>query len=583
MKNITKISLALLSGLLIAASWPTNGFTPLIFIAFVPLIFLQDNKTTRQQDNKRDGIFWLSFLTFLVWNTLTTWWVWNSTPAGSIAMILLNSTFMATTFWLYHITRKKIFHNKKGFFLLILFFLAFENLHLTWQLNWPWLNIGNVFSHNHTWVQWYEFTGTAGGTIWVLLANILAYKVLKRLQDYKTTRPQDLIEPVEGKNQDLGTSTSSVTESNPHTLNSSNLQFLNSSIPQFLNSSIPQFLNSSIPQFLLFLAVVFIPIIASKIIYHSYEEKGEEVEVVVAQPNIDPWNEEFRLGAAKILERNFSVAEPLITENTRFVLSPESSIHENIWLEKINLYYSIRESKLFSKNNDVTYIVGASTLGMANDKNDFAARKFYDADEYFYSYNTALSINDTSSIQIHQKSKLTPGVEMMPSWWFLRPIKNLAIDLGGTIGTLKTEDTVSVFDYGKYKAAPLICYESVFGGYVTDFVRNGANMIFVITNDGWWGDTPGHRQHFEMSKLRAIENRRSVARSANTGISGFINQRGDVLECSNYWEPIGLRNTLNVNSEMTFYSRHGDYIYRIASFLAILVLCFTFVISIKKI
>ena len=560
MKNITKISLALLSGLLIAASWPTNGFTPLIFIAFVPLIFLQDYKTTSQQDNKKDNIFLFSFLTFLVWNSLTTWWVWNSTPAGSIAMILLNSTFMATTFWLYHFTRKKIFHNKKGFFLLILFFLAFENLHLTWQLNWPWLNIGNVFSHNHTWVQWYEFTGIAGGTIWVLLANILAYKVLKRLQDYKTTRPQDLTpESVENTTGEFGTSTSSVTKPNP------------------------QFLSSSTPQILLFLAVVLIPIIASKIMYHSYEEKGEEVEVVVAQPNIDPWKEEFRLSAAEILDRNFSVAEPLITENTRFVLSPESTIHESIWLEKIKLYRSIKESKLFSKNNNITYIVGASTLGLASDKNDFAARKFYDADEYYYSYNTALSISDTSDIQTHQKSKLTPGVEIMPSWWFLRPIKNLAIDLGGTIGTLKTEDTVSVFDYGKYKVAPLICYESVFGSYVTDFVRNGANMIFVITNDGWWGDTPGHRQHFEMSKLRAIENRRSVARSANTGISGFINQRGDVVESSNYWEPIGLRNTLNVNDKMTFYSRHGDYIYRAASFIAILVLCFTFVISIKKI
>ncbi len=532
MKNITKISLALLSGLLIAASWPTTGFTPLIFIAFVPLVFLEDYKSTSQQDNKRDGIFGLSFLTFLVWNSLTTWWVWNSTPAGSIAMILLNSTFMATTFWLYHITRKKIFHNKGGFFLLILFFLAFENLHLTWQLNWPWLNIGNVFSHNHTWVQWYEFTGTAGGTIWVLLANIFAYKVIKS-------------------------------------------QKLRNSETQKLN-------NLAISQLLLFLAVVLIPIIASKIMYHSYEEKGEAVEVVVAQPNIDPWNEEFRLSAAEILNRNFGVAEPLITENTRFVVSPESTIHENIWLEKIRFYRSINESRLFSRNNNITYIVGASTLGMAYDKDDFAARKFYDADEYYYSYNTALSINDTADIQIHQKSRLTPGVEMMPSWWFLRPIKNLAIDLGGTVGTLKSEDTVTVFDYGRYKVAPMICYESVFGDYVTDFVRNGANMIFVITNDGWWGDTPGHKQHFEMSKLRAIENRRSIARSANTGISGFINQRGDVVECSNYWEPTALRNTINANDEMTFYSRHGDYIYRAASFIAILVLCFTFVISIKK-
>ena len=544
MKNITKISLALLSGLLIAASWPTHGFTALIFIAFVPLIFLQDNRQQTTDNGHRDNIFGLSFLTFLVWNSLTTWWVWNSTPAGSIAMILLNSTFMATTFWLYHFTRTKVFHNKGGFFLLILFFLAFEYLHLNWQLNWPWLNIGNVFSHKHTWVQWYEFTGTAGGTIWVLLANILAYKCLQTTDNRQQTTD-------------------------------------NSHCPH-LSSSNPHTLNSSIPQLLLFLAVVFIPIVVSKIMYHTYEEKGETVEVVVAQPNIDPYKEEFRLSAAEILNRNFSVAEPLITENTRFVVSPESSIHESIWLEKIKFYRSINESKLFCRNNNVSYIVGASTLGMASDKNDFAARKFYDADEYYYSYNTALSINDTSDIQIHQKSKLTPGVEMMPSWWFMRPIKNLAIDLGGTVGTLKSEDKTTIFDHGRYQVAPLICYESVFGGYVTEFVKNGANIIFVITNDGWWGDTPGHRQHFEMSKLRAIENRRGIARSANTGISGFINQRGDVVECSNYWEPTALRNTLNVNDEMTFYSRHGDYIYRAASFVAMIVLCFSFVTSILR-
>ena len=580
MKKIVKISLAILSGLLIAAAWPTRGFTPLIFIAFVPLIFLQDY-IGDDNNNEKGSIFGLSFLAFFVWNTLTTWWVWNSTPAGAVAMLLLNSSFMATTFWLYHYTRKKIFNNKKGFFLLILFFLAFENLHLNWQLNWPWLNIGNVFSHNHTWIQWYEFTGIAGGTVWVLLANILAYKVIKGLM-------------TNDKRQQI------------------------------------------LSQIFVFIALVLAPIIVSKVIYNSYDQcrdvtpvasqnvtpvasqnvtpvasqnvtpvaseniTNDVVEVVVVQPNIDPWNEEFELSAREILLRNFYQAEPLMTENTRFVVSPESSIHENIWLDKLEYYYSIKNLRLFSKNyNGVAYVIGASTLGMVPDgeEDDFAARKFYDADEYYYSYNTAFLITDTAEIQYHQKSRLTPGVEMMPSWWFLRPIKNLAIDLGGTVGTLKSEDKATVLTYKcqqttdnrqqasfvkEYKVATLICYESVFGGYVTEFVRNGANLIFVITNDGWWGDTPGHRQHFEMSKLRAIENRRSIARSANTGISGFINLRGDVVEQTNYWEPTALRNNMIVNDEVTFYSQHGDYIYRIASFLAVIILCFTFVISILR-
>ena len=541
MKKIVKVSLAILSGLLIAAAWPTRGFTPLIFIAFVPLIFLQDY-IGDDSNNEKGSIFGLSYLAFLIWNSLTTWWVWNSTAVGAVVMLLLNSALMAFVFWLYHFARRKIFNNRKGYFLLIIFFLAVENLHLNWQLNWPWLNLGNVFSHNHTWVQWYEFTGIAGGTIWVLLANILAYKVIKGLMT---------------------------------------------------NDNRQQILS----QIFVFIAVVLAPIIVSKVIYNSYDQCRDvtpvasqnvtpgDVEVVVVQPNIDPWNEEFELSAREVLLRNFDQAEPLMTENTRFVVSPESSIHENIWLEKIDKYYSIKNLRLFSKNyNGAAYVIGASTLGMVpeGEENDFAARKFYDADKYYYSYNTAFLITDTAEIQYHQKSRLTPGVEMMPSWWFLRPLKNLAIDLGGTVGTLKSENKATILSHQDYKIAPLICYESVFGGYVTEFVRNGANLIFVITNDGWWGDTPGHRQHFEMSKLRAIENRRSIARSANTGISGFINLRGDVVEQTNYWEAAALRNTMTVNDEMTFYSQHGDYLYRIASFLAVLIMCFTFVVTILR-
>ena len=177
MKTITKVGLAVLSGLLIAAAWPVNGLVPLAFIAFVPLLYLQDRIGDKENPEK-GSIFCLSFITFLIWNALTTWWVWKTTAAGTIAMILLNSLFMTCVFWAFHFVKTRLYDNKKGYYVLIIFVLAFEYLHLNWQLNWPWLNLGNVFSHYHSWVQWYEFTGIAGGTIWVLLANILAYKLL---------------------------------------------------------------------------------------------------------------------------------------------------------------------------------------------------------------------------------------------------------------------------------------------------------------------------------------------------------------------------------------------------------------------
>ena len=514
MRWYAKVGLAVLSGLLIAAAWPVRGLAPLAFIAFVPLLYLEEKHYS----------YWISSIAFLVWNALTTWWVWKTTALGTIGMIVLNTLFMTTVFWAYHFVKTRLYDGKKGYYLLIIFVLAFEYLHLNWQLNWPWLNLGNVFSHYHTWVQWYSVTGIAGGTLWVLATNILIYKYIRL--SFRAAGEE------------------------------SHWKYV-----------------------VTILCLLFIPLIISKIQYHCYTEQGDDVEIVVVQPNLDPYTEEFTLSARQIMERNLSVATPQVTENTRFVVSPESAIQENIWLERIDNYYSIRELRRFlSQNPQTCYVIGISTNGLVPEgqENDFAARRFVNVDKCFYSYNTAALIT-SDTIQLYHKSKLTPGAEAMPSWWFMRMLKNNALDLGGTVGTLKKDTEARTLSFDNHKVGTLICYESVFGEYVTKFVKNGADMLFVITNDGWWGDSPGHKQHLEFSKLRAIETRRSIARSANTGISGFINQRGDIVEKSNYWEQVALRNTLKTNDKQTFYVRHGDYIYKIAVFLTIMLAAVTIV------
>lgn len=522
MKTITKVGLAVLSGLLIAAAWPVRGLAPLAFVAFVPLLYLQDRIGDKENPEK-GSVFWLSFIAFLIWNGLTTWWVWKTTAVGTIGMIVLNSLFMTTVFWAYHFVKTHLYDNKKGYYILIIIVLAFEYLHLHWQLNWPWLNLGNVFSHYHTWVQWYSITGIAGGTLWVLTANILIYKYLLSFRAAGEESHSKLA--------------------------------------------------------LTILCLLFIPLIISKIQYFSYSDQGDDVEIIVVQPNLDPYTEEFTLNARQIMERNLSVAEPLVTENTCFVVSPESAIQEDVWLERMDKYYSIRELRNFiGRYPQTCYVIGISTLGEVPEgaESDFAARKFINVDKYFYAYNTATLITK-DSIQLYHKSRLTPGAEAMPSWWFLRMLKNRALDLGGTVGTLKKDTVARTLSFDNHKVGTLICYESAFGEYVTEFVKNGADMLFVITNDGWWGNSPGHRQHLEFSKLRAIETRRSVARSANTGISGFINQRGDIIQQSKYWEQTALRNTLKANDKLTFYVRYGDYIYKSAVFLTALLVAMTIV------
>jgi len=110
-------------------------------------------------------------------------------------------------------------------------------------------------------------------------------------------------------------------------------------------------------------------------------------------------------------------------------------------------------------------------------------------------------------ISYYHKSKLVPGVERMPFPTLFKPLESLAINLGGTMGSLGIQNERTVFYSHNKKAriAPVICYESAYSDFVSDYVENGANLIFIITNDGWWENTPGHRQHLAYSRLRAIE------------------------------------------------------------------------------
>ena len=516
MKKYQKLLLAIVSGLPLWAAWPVRGLAPLVFIALVPLFYVEE----RISKGEKGNVFWLSFVTFLVWNVLATWWVWNATPAAILAWIL-NSLFMSTVFWAFHFTKMKLHNSLLGNFLLIPYWMAFEFLHYYWAAKWPWLNLGNVFSTCTTWIQWYSITGVAGGTLWILLVNILISNVLSATN--KKTRWGY-----------IGTA----------------------------------------------VALLALPIIGSKIAYHQYEEKGEDTEVIVIQQNCDPWNEQFNSAYYdQVVQKNVDLAETLITPETRFIVSSESAIQEGIWLDKMKDARALRIiGDFIEKHPNTCFVIGATTYewvpqGM---EDDFPARQIGGVERYYYAHNSSLLI-DTLNVQHRNKSKLTPAVEAIPEWMGF--LKNYSLTMGIARGTLKTDPYPHNMKFGEHQVGVAICYESAFGGYVSEFVRKGADLLFVSTNDGWWGDTPGYKQHFEFSKLRAIENRRCVARSANTGRSGFFSQKGDVLQSTEYWKEDVIKATLKANTEKTFYSKHGDYLYRIAMWMTFGLLLATLVLT----
>src|SRR5690606_3779154 len=186
MKNLLY---AILSGFLLALAWPTYGFPLLIFFAFVPLLYAEFNIRNFSQKHKKLKVLGNAYVTFFIWNLITTYWLYYSTLFGAAFAILVNSLLMALVFLLYHIVAKRTNFKGAAAFLISIW-IVFEKLHLNWEFSWPWLNLGNVFAVTHNWVQWYEYTGAFGGTLWILLVN---FAILKSVLLYRQFREKTIL------------------------------------------------------------------------------------------------------------------------------------------------------------------------------------------------------------------------------------------------------------------------------------------------------------------------------------------------------------------------------------------------------
>ncbi len=536
MKTIQLYLLALLSGLLLTLAWFPHGFIPLLFIGFVPLLLVERSIAQRIGKYNTLILFTSAYLTFITWNVLTTWWVKNASFGGALMAFLCNSLLMSLVFLLYHQVKKRI-GDKYQYVIFCCFWITWEFLHLDWDLSWPWLTLGNAFADNLKLVQWYEYTGVFGGGVWVLLINCLVASCFVSVENkikFQLTRKKGVI---------IG-------------------------------------------------LIIFIPIALSFFVEMRLRSsmmavKEMAYEVVVVQPNIDPYNEKFSGDPIQQLKRMLMLAEEQIdSTTTEYAIFPETAIPNAIWEEDIYMDPSILLIQQFlAKYPHLKIIIGASTAKAYREGEPLSstARKFGKAEGYYDDYNTALQLDNTGKVQVYHKSKLVPGAELLPFRFIFKHIDNLAIDLGGTTGSLgmQKERSVLVSPDQQLKAAPVICYESIYGEYVGEYVKNGANFIAIITNDGWWGDTPGYKQHLKYGTLRAIETRRWIVRSANTGTSCFIDPCGNILQATHWWVPTAIKAKIGISDSLTFYTRFGDYIARVAMYASFLLLIYSLLIRFR--
>jgi len=520
--------LSLLSAILLVLAFPYTGSLPwLSFFAWIPLLFIEQEV---YQKKYRSGIVFVhSYLTFLFYNIGTTWWIVRADFAGGILAFVFNALLMACTFQLFHwIKRKK--GDKIGSFAFIFVWLSFEFLHYRWELSHPWLTLGNVFSIAPKWVQWYEYTGVLGGSLWILTVNILLFRCVKMV------------------------------------------------IVAIKNRTAMNRKKIAIP-----FIVVLLPLLLSLWMYEKYEQRGIQTELLVVQPNIDPYQKFSTISPIEQINLIVDLAEQKRTANTKLILAPETAMPISIDEDRIldDIGYRMLSNQIRTwVGTDV--LIGAATERTFKTKQSRASKWDQSIQRYVEYYNSSVIIGQTENPEILHKSKLVLGAEKVPFSHFFPSMENWSIDMGGTTGTLGIEPRPKNSHSGTFPFTASICYESIYGEFTAQQTKLGSQAIFVITNDGWWGDTPGYKQHFSFARLRAIENRKSIARSANTGISGFINQRGDIIQQSEWWKTDVLKNIIFRNHTRTIYMRIGDLIGRIACLGAIVCFVYALFVVIQK-
>lgn len=512
--HLTIWSLIALFVLLLGIPYFVKGMGWLSLLGFTPLLLVEYICT--KENSKRT--FWYYAAAFLLFNLFTTWWLWCVSPMAMVMANLVNTMAMTLLFVFFRLVKKlceksvTIVRSTIPYLFLTAEWLTWERIYQRIEISWPWLTLGNGFATTPQLVQWYENTGVLGGSLWILGCSVIAFALVVFLMDHKK----------------METAVSAT----------------------FLA------------------AAVIIPSTISLLRYYTYEEKGDAVEVALAQPNVDPFLKYGYIPQDSLDVRLLELFDSVITPNTKYLITPETFTYNIDLINPLSNASFQKYVEYLKKYPDTDMLLGALTYHTtySSRKPSKTARRY--SFGWVDVYNTAMIFDSDGYLfkeKCYHKSKLVPGVEFIPYLNALSWLGPIFEKFGGSSTSYARLSSMNAIgNRGPLAFAPVICYESVYGDYCTGAIRDGANVIAVITNDGWWGNTPGHTQHFNFAALRAIENRRDVVHVANNGTSGFINQRGDILSESPWWVETAMVGDLHPNANLTEFSIYGDRIGKVS-------------------
>lgn len=505
------------SGLLFSLGWCSKWLGWLLLVYMVPMFYMHHIIMIGRCRISPFRVYVEGLcLCSLVASLGTVWWIYHATAIGLFFVLGYHMVFYGLPWCIYYFLRT-CFGNVISYMGFVASWISLEQINFDstiWQLSFPWISLGHGLAALTSWIQWYEYTGILGGSLWICLVNILAY----------------------------------------HTL----------------------FVNKHWYMAAAWMTSFLMPLFLSLYRYGHYSERGHPIEAVVIQPNLDNYTERNIYSSSYVpvrdqIQRFIRLSLTQVSQTTQLLVWPETAL---------NLYLDVHQPLSNRRMEVVTnflkayphlqLLTGASTSSLEQD-----LKGSFTDDRVDQKFNSALFINASFQTDIYHKTKLLPFAECIPyidalptglKRWILTQVNRIA----DIVPDFSPGRHINPFRLGQTLVAPIICYESLYSSFVGQFCKKGAQLLAIITNDGWWGNTSIYHQHFQFSRLLAIAHRRSVVRSATTGSSGFIDQRGDIIERIPKLVSQAAKQVVLANDQLTFYTLHGNYLGCLAKWIVVL-------------
>lgn len=562
--------IVLLTAGLLVASFPPSGFNPLIFIAFVPLFILFERNVVpekvpedqifrpfksffiiifrlatlqflwrpatrfnqvfsyrRKLISGNAQLFRYTYTIFLFWNIACCYWLTltvigaNTLSEGiayataGILALAINPMLMALPFQFFSRIRWVLSPAWAGL-CFICFWITFEYLHLNWELSWSWLNLGHALSPWPKWIQYAEFTGSLGITLHILLCNYFIYLFYRRIQQKR--------------------------------------------------AEWAMWMGLSIGMLLLPFALNIFILNPNRDVFQSHGTLG----VRVVQPSVDPYFMENYYTPEEQVGLLASLSQEEGVDSIDLLVYPETAISRAIFENRLSGSRLLQPLWAVVDSHEVDILTGLESY-LTYPEQDSAplSARLNAKGLWMANFNAASILRKDRETSAYHKGNRVPFVEHLPylSWfgwledWGI-PLSRSGYAPQDSIHNLETSNGVPI--------GVMICYDSQFGDQVRIGTQKGAEMLAIITNDSWWGPSSGYIQHAYLSSLRAIENRREIARSANTGRSLFVDVEGNLLQETDWMEVGVIDREVKLYKATTFYARHGDFLGRIAMWISLL-------------